>query len=210
MNRLPVINNKHKICIICEGLEEHLYLNRLLDLSVWSDEYDFTLINAKGESRIFSIYQNAYNNARYEMIIIFCDTDRYPQKEYSLIKEKINQFHNSRVATNKVVIFANPCTMQIILSHFGDVKLSKQSKKLNAPIIKELTGIDNYDAKEQQVKDVCSKIYRRTYPQMKQRVEKINFNDNVCCSTNFIEFVNKFENDDTKWIKETNKLLEKN
>lgn len=114
------------------------------------------------------------------------------------------------VATNKVVIFANPCTMQIILSHFGSVELTKQSKKLNSPIIKQLTGIHNYDAKEQQVKDICTKIYRRTYPIMKERIEKINFSDDVCCSTNFIEFINKFENEDSKWIKETNKILEKN
>lgn len=39
-NRLPKITNKYKICIICEGNEECMYLERLSNLRVWNDVYD--------------------------------------------------------------------------------------------------------------------------------------------------------------------------
>lgn len=45
-NRLPRVSDKHKICIICEGNEEYEYLNRLKDLKVWNEQYDFSLVNA--------------------------------------------------------------------------------------------------------------------------------------------------------------------
>ena len=37
-------NNKKKICLICEGYEEFDYISKLLELKVWSDVYDFSLV----------------------------------------------------------------------------------------------------------------------------------------------------------------------
>ena len=71
MSKLPVISKKHRICVICEGLEEIIYFKRLMALNVWSAEYEFVPINAKGESNVFARYQDAYNNDAYETIIIF-------------------------------------------------------------------------------------------------------------------------------------------
>lgn len=205
MTKLPNLSNKHKVCIICEGYEEYHYLNKLLDLNVWSNNYEFVLINAKSASNIFPRYQDAYNNARYEIIIIFCDTDKPPFKEYNLIKNKINNFHGKKSASNKIIIFANPCTMQIILLHFNEVFLSTQAKKTNSPIIFELTGVKNYDAKDDQIKQICNKIFQRTYVQMKNRVKAINNNDTICSSTNFGDFIDYFESDNCEWITKINK-----
>lgn len=210
MTRLPVINKRHKICIICEGFEEYYYITRLLNLNVWSDNYEFIIINAKSASNIFPRYQDAYNNARYEIILILCDTDKKPYREYSQIKSKINKYHNNKSASNKVIIFANPCTMLIILSHFAEVILKTQAKKANAPLIYQLTGVENYDAKEEQIKSICRKIYKRTYPNMKERITKFDKLDIECCSTNFIKFIDYFEKDNYKWIKDINDSLEKN
>lgn len=208
MTRLPNLSSKHKVCIICEGFEEHYYLNKLVNLNVWKDCYEFTLINVKSASKIFPKYQDAYNNARYEIILIFCDTDKPPFKEYNLIKNKINEFHGKRNASNKIVIFANPCTMQIMLLHFNDVLLTTQAKKTNSSIIYKLTGVENYDAKEEQIKQICSKIFRRTYVEMKKRLINIKDIDTECSSTNFGKFLENFENENPKWIKEINKYLD--
>ena len=125
----PPISYRHRVCVICEGLEDTEYFNRLLQLNVWrTDIYDFYPINAKSASNIFARYQDAYNNDAYEVILVFCDTDKAPYREYSLIKNKINGFHAKSGVTDKVVIFANPCTMQIVLSHFGDADLRNQGK----------------------------------------------------------------------------------
>ena len=207
MANLPQISKKQKICIICEGLEDHSYINRLEELQVWKDVYDFVPINVKSASNIFPRYQNEYNNNSYSAILVFCDTDKAPYREYAQIKKKINEFHNKPSASGKVVIFANPCTMQIILSHFGDVMLTTQSKRTNAPLIYDLTGVADYDAHEDQVKAICRKITRTNYEAMKLRIANINRGDQTTSSTNFMDFIEKFESDDLKWIKTLNKAL---
>ena len=47
MSKLPPISRRHKICVICEGNEDYEYFQRLLQLNVWDESYDFILINAK-------------------------------------------------------------------------------------------------------------------------------------------------------------------
>lgn len=205
----PPISYRHRVCVICEGLEDIEYFNRLLQLNVWCmNIYEFILINAKSASNIFARYQDAYNNDAYEVILVFCDTDKAPYREYSQIKNKINGFHAKSEATDKVVIFANPCTMQIVLSHFGDVDLKNQGKKTNGKIIEKLTGIEGYDAHAEQVRELCSKIFKRSYPKMRERVKMMDNGDEVSGSTNFIRFLEKFENKDFSWIKDINDCIE--
>lgn len=105
-----------------------------------------------------------------------------------------------KVLYARLVIFANPCTMLIILSHFGDVSLKNQGKKTNAAEIEKWTGVRDYDAHGSQIKEICSKIFRRSYEEMKQRVVAINLPDTTSCSTNFGTFLERFENEDVKWI----------
>lgn len=54
---------------------------------------------------------------------MFCDTDKLPSTRYKKIKDEIDEFHGKKVA-GEIVIFGNPCTMQIILSHFTEIKLT--------------------------------------------------------------------------------------
>lgn len=205
----PPISYRHRVCVICEGLEDTEYFNKLLKMDVWrTDVYDFYPINAKSASNIFARYQDAYNNDSYEVILVFCDTDKAPYREYSLIKNKINGFHAKTGVTDKVVIFANPCTMQIILSHFGEADLRNQGKKTNGKIIEALTGIAGYDAHTDQVKELCSKIFKRSYPEMHERVKVMYKGDDESGSTNFIHFLDKFENEDVSWIKDIKEFLE--
>ncbi len=65
INKLPGFSDKHKICIICEGNEEYEYLNRLKDLKVWNEQYDFSLVNAGGNGNIPARYQDRYQNGSY-------------------------------------------------------------------------------------------------------------------------------------------------
>lgn len=171
MSALPPIRRKHRICVICEGYEDYHYFNRLIALNLWDASYSFTTINVKSASNIPARFQNEYQNDRYEIILVFCDTDKEPYREYTLVKNKINSFLGKRKASDKLVIFANPCTMQIVLLHFGDVSLKNQGKKTNSAEIERLTGIPGYDAHEKQIQTLCGKITRASYPDMKKRAE---------------------------------------
>lgn len=207
MAKMPNINSKHRIRVICEGYEDEAYFKRLMGFDVWDKTYQFFPVNAKGASNIPARFQADYQNNAYEIILIFCDTDKAPYREYKQVKDKINKFLNKQKASEKLIMFANPCTMQIILSHFGDVSLKNQGKKTNADIIEQLTGVKNYDAHDDQIEAICGMIFQRTYSEMKERIRAINLPDTTSCSTNFIVFLDRFENNDVKWISTINKYL---
>ena len=54
-------------------------------------------------------------------------------EQYEDIKRKINEFHGVDSAANEVIIFGNPCTMQIISKHWTDENLKSPAKPVNAP-----------------------------------------------------------------------------
>lgn len=199
-------SREKKICIICEGFEEIDYLNALINKAVFSNKYDFVLINSKSINNISSIYQIRYQSNSYDLVLVFCDTDKFPSIKYKEIKGEINEFHEKTVADD-IVIFGNPCTMQIILSHFAEIKLTSQSKTRNSKFIEKYIGIKNYKATEAQRKELFSKIKRSNYKKMKENIKKLSTDDNVTSSTNILKFMEKFENDNTSWIDKINKKL---
>ena len=187
-NKLPKFLDNHKICIICEGNEEYEYLKRLKILKVWNEQYDISLVNAGGNGNIPARYQDRYQNGADELVLVFCDTEKKPHEQYEDIKRKINEFHGVDNAADEVIIFGNPCTMQIISKHWTDENLKSPAKPVNAPLIKEYTGVENY-------KD------------MSQRVRKLDSDDSVTGSSNFGKFIKLFESDDSSWIEEINGYL---
>ncbi len=122
------------------------------------------------------------------------------------IKGKIDAFHDADVS-NDIVIFGNPCTMQIILSHFGKVKLTSQSKTINSKYIEQFTGISHYKASQEQREELFSKINRANYETMKNNIKNLSNNDKDISSTNILKFLENFESDDDKWIDKINSKL---
>lgn len=198
--------NGKKICIICEGFEELDYIEALNKKAIFSSKYDFIAVNAKSINTIMARYQEKFQSDSYSLVLIFCDTDKGTSEQYKELKKKINEFHDADVADD-IVIFGNPCTMQIILSHFAEVKLTSQSKVVNGKYIKEYIGIENYKATEEQRKELFGKIKRDNYQIMKDNVSKLSTNDEDVSSTNILKFVVNFESDDDKWIDEINNKL---
>lgn len=206
-NRMPIFKNKKKICVICEGNEEFEYLTALNALQVWGNCYDVVCINAEGNGNIFARYQDKFQNGSYDIVFVFCDTDRKPYEQYEEIKRKINDFHGNDEAADKVVIFGNPCTMQIIILHWEDILLDSHQKKKNAPIIERNTGISNYKARKDQIEALVEKINIDNYGSMKNRISKLSNLDLEKGSSNFSTFINYLENPNTNWIDELNLLL---
>lgn len=204
----PKISCNKKICIICEGYEEYEYLSKLNSLAVWKDIYTFILCNALGNGNVFARYQEKYQSGSYDLVLIFCDTDKKPYEQYEDIKNKVNKFHGNSWAASLVIIYANPCTMQIIIQHFLDVSLESHKKKKNAPFIKDATGIEEYDAHEEQRKILFSQVSKDNYYTMVERVSKMIDDDTVVGSSNFKTFVSFFNNLDDQWISDINNKLD--
>lgn len=206
-NRLPQISGNHKICIICEGNEEYRYLERLKELKVWNKIYDISLVNAAGNGNISSRYQDRYQNNSYELVLIFCDTEKKPHQQYHEIKSKIDEFHGIDNISHELIIFGNPCTLQIIMKHWTDENIVSPAKKRNAELIRVNTGIEKYKAKEEQIKQLMKYITVENYKSMCKRVKILNKEDNQPESTNFGRFIEYFSSDKDNWITEINKKV---
>jgi len=206
-NRLPIFSDKHKICVICEGNEEYAYLERLRGLNVWNAQYEVLLDNAGGNGNIPARYQDRYQNGAYELLLVFCDTEKKPYEQYIDIKRKINEFHGVENAADEVIIFSNPCTMQIITKHWTDVNIKSPAKPVNAPLIKDFTGVENYKAKADKIKDIMECITVENYVNMCQRVKSLNAIDTVPGSSNFGRFMELLESSDNGWIEAINRDL---
>ena len=94
--------------------------------------------------------------------------------------------------------------MQIILSHFGKIKLTSQSKSVNAKYIENFTGIVNYKATKEQREKLFGMIKRDNYETMKENVKKLSTNDQDTSSTNILKFIKNFESDNDEWINAIN------
>lgn len=207
-NKLPRFRDNHKICIICEGNEEYEYLDRLIALKVWSGQYDISLVNAGGNGNIPARYQDRYQNGSYEIVPVFCDTEKKPHEQYVDIKRKINEFHGIDHAADEVIIFGNPCTMQIISKHWADENLKSPAKAVNAPFIQKYTGVENYKGRMDQIKKVMEYITAENYADMCRRMKALKTDDSVSGSSNFGRFIKLFESDDSGWIDEINTKIE--
>lgn len=207
-NKLPSINNQTKICIICEGNEEYEYLMRLKTLGVWDKKYDISLENADGNGNVPARYQDKYQNGSYDLVLMFCDTDRKPYEQYVDIKRKIDDFHGVEGAADAVLMYGNPCTMQIVIQHWKEVCLKSPAKKVNAPIIEECTGVANYKAKKEQLDSLYEQVTKDNYVDMLERVKRLPEDDTVVGSSNFARFMDGLGSGDVAWIDGINEVLE--
>ena len=111
-------------------------------------------------------------------------------------------------AANEVVMFGNPCTMQIISKHWTDENLKSPAKPVNAPLIKKYTGVENYKGRADQIKEVMKYITVENYKDMRERVSKLAIDDSITGSSNFGHYLELLESDDSGWIEVINQRLQ--
>ena len=201
----PEINRRPRICLVCEGYEEEAYINALIGKGLWCN-YRFKVVNAKGAGNVTARFQNEIIADTCDAVLMFCDTDKNPFDEYLAIKSRLRAILGQKSKIENLIIYANPCSMQIILLHFGEkpVLLKTQSKHVNADIIEKLTGVSGYKAgREGQIDTICGKITRDNYALMKKRATAINRPDTVPGSSNFSTFIKYFEEQNDNWLKNT-------
>lgn len=196
------MNRKIRIQIICEGQEEWWYMNRLLSFKLYnSDLYLFLpVINVKTNTQLVPRYQNEYANGKSDIILIFCDVDKDIEHFNEMVNTLATNISVTFETAKKLFIYANPVTLQIVLSHFSKVSLTHVAKARNSEIVEQLTGIKNYSAKEEQIKEMMNKITYSTYEIMKQNLQELSSNVDDVPSTNFIEFLNNIEGNDASWV----------
>lgn len=141
----------------------------------------------------------------YEIVFVVCDKDRNPEQYVNIIS-KLDDILGPGKA-KEIVIFTCPCTLQVILSHFGDVQLTTQAKKAARDDVQRLTDVANYDAHQDQLKTICSKIHYRSYEKMKQRIAQLSTCPDDIPSTNILSLFGYLESQNPQWIDGINERL---
>lgn len=211
MNRLPDFLQQKKtaersVCLILEGFEEQIYFERLISLPIFSKKYSIKPINAKSASNIPIKYQEALASDLYSIVLIVCDADRKPE-QYNFIVKEVDKIIGEGNAT-KIITFIRPCTMQVILLHFDEIHLKTQAKKDMREDILRLTGVKDYDAHQDQIKNICDQIYFKYWNPMLERVKKISTEIDNIPSTNILLRFDRLSTDDISWIKELNDSIQ--
>ena len=98
--------------------------------------------------------------------------------------------------------------MQIISKHWTDENLKSPAKPVNAPLIKEYTGVENYKGRADQIEEVMEYVTVENYKDMSRRVKDLDSDDSVTGSSNFGKFIKLFESDDSRWIEKINMQIE--
>ncbi len=199
---------KKRILILAEGYEEKPYIDKMLSFpNINRDAYEFLeTINVKGNGQIVPRYQFEIQRDSADIVLVFCDADKGSEQFWQIVFDIGNNFFSRPEDGIHVFIFANPVTLQIVLSHFGEVSLTKVGKKKNAEVVEKLTGVSNYDAGQEQIAEIVSQIHFRSLDDFKARLSKLSTNPECVPSTNFLEFLCRFEGEDTAWIQEINDL----
>ncbi len=205
--RLPPIKQSNRILIICEGNEEYEYLSRLKVCKVWSYEFSVDLKNAESIDNIVSLYEYHYQSGNYKLVVICCDTEKTPYTQFIALKNKIDNVHGNN-ASMHIVFFTNPCTMQVILSHFAVVSLKSNSKSINSKLINTLTGVKDYRATQKQLSSIMKKINSNNYQTMKKNISTLSTKWNAVPSSNMLNLFSNLDIGNEKWLKDINKKIE--
>ena len=206
-----MVNRLITIQILCEGLEEKAYIDKILSMpTIRKDVYSFfPTINCKSITKIFPRFQDVFSQNYANIILIFCDADNNSSNFRNLVSKIDNCIFGRTNISKKIIIFANPVTLQIILSHFSYVSLKVSSKSSNQKIIETLTDIKNYQAHNEQIRQLVSLINFSNYEVMKENLKTISKKVTDVPSTNFLDFAKSIENEDTTWCNEIIDLIEK-
>ena len=203
--RIPPLRAENRILILCEGSEEYDYLERLIRCGGW--KHCVRLKNVQSIDGLAPAYEYHYQSRSYCLVLVFCDTEKEPYEQFRALKNRIDDFHATH-ASEHVVFFANPCTMQIILSHFARVRLTTNSKTSNAALIEKLTGVTDYRATEKQRQAVLKKVTEQNYPVMKENLRGLSTDSGTVPSTNALRLFDKLETGDPTWPATVNRAIE--
>ncbi|MCD8201628.1 MAG: hypothetical protein LUD47_06155 [Clostridia bacterium] len=168
---LPVKHDRYKrILILCEGSEDEDYMNRLKSLGLWSDEIIVTVKNVVGIGNLADKYRDFHRAHKYSSIVVFCDTEPSPHGQFENVKEKIldyrrNDYKDKSVPWDKIIYYANPCTMQVVIMHLGYETLPPTCDKAKlSPTIKKYVRFEGtYSADSSQRQAIMNEINEKNY-----------------------------------------------
>ena len=191
---------KKRIAFIPEGSEEERLLQKYLDLSLFSDVYLFDPpISAGGINNVPAKFHELFSTGVYDGIFPLIDADR-DSCHFNEVRTKLKEIVG--FDPSQLIIFTNPCTLQIMLAHLGDDIIKTESKRANHPLVQKNWPLIKkpYGAHKYQLDLICDSLTADNYQDMKRRISKLSTNCRQVPSTSLLAFLEHFESDDASWL----------
>ncbi|MCD8205699.1 MAG: hypothetical protein LUD29_03700 [Clostridia bacterium] len=205
-NTAPRKEHTHtKILIICEGSEEEEFIVKLNSLKKWKETFDVSVYNAEGNGNLYSKYEYWRGIKIYNAIVILCDTENPPFKQFEILKGMIEAYisrNKKSTRWDEIIFYGNPATMQIVLSNFDDHTLDTNNKSANSKLINSFSGNkEEYEARKKQRHSLLGKITEDTYSQMKKNLRKVSQGKNYTLNgaTNILNLFDGLEGNVPSW-----------
>lgn len=198
-------SSKLKVKIICEGLEERQYINTLISFGKWNENLLVIPLDAGGINNVYDLFSHEWlKGDGTKFIFILCDTgkeQKESRKVFLKIREKIDQDYKNH-ASDKIVVFANPITMQIFLSHFTLPNVIHENKKENQEYIEKVSGVIGYKGRRESISKLMKQIRLapHSYETMRLNVKLLEGPYLKEGATNASMMFDHLEDDDTSWI----------
>jgi len=208
-------NSKLNITVLCEGDEEEAYFNSLLNLNIFNSKYVFKLRNVGGAYNLPSFYEAEYAKEEVDAILMLFDVDNPSHETFNYVTKHLMDDYGINIDdVLSFSIFTNPCTMQLYLWHFKDINLKTSNKKELSEELKKvyprLLAQKSYNAHQYQLRYLMGYIDGNSYSNLKNILKNKSTNYLYNPSTNMLKFLDYFENDNEKFIKEININIDRN
>lgn len=200
--------HQYRILVICEGDEEVMYLQALVDLGVFDPQYEIipklatlTPGDSGGAGKVPMVFQYYWSTANYDAIYFMIDVDAEPHEAFESVKKNVNAIMPRLF--EKHVLYTNPCTLQLMVFHFEKTILPNQSKMNNSDTIKRIWPKIRkmYSAKHYQLEIMRSEFDKVNYSSMKSNFHSLDSGDVYTApSSNLVAFFEHLENKDPSWL----------
>jgi hypothetical protein len=199
----------YRIAIICEGQEEVMYIQSLINLGVFNPRYEIIPALATsgsddrvgGAGNIPAFFQD-YLSKPFDAVFFLLDVDAEPHQAFAGVKKKIELIVGT-AGFNRFALYTNPCTLQLMILHFEKTALESQSKIANRSIVHRIwPKIKNYDAAKWQLDEMSYSFTPENYRRMKENAKGfLKEKKEETPSSNVVSFFENLEGDDDRWIK---------
>jgi len=205
--------HQFKILVICEGDEEIMYLQALIDLNVFDPMYEvipklaaLAPGDSGGAGKVPMVFQYYYTSQAYDAMYFMIDVDANPHEAFENVKTKVNGI--APKLFEKHALYTNPCTLQLMVLHFEKTVLSNQNKANNTAVVKRIWPSikKQYSAKAYQLNIMKYAFSANNYMEMKQNMKTLESGDCYSApSSNIPDFFDHLESGDASWLTKKSK-----
>jgi hypothetical protein len=191
-----------RVHFVCEGAEEICFVDSLTKVGAFSGAYEISREDAHGAGNIPIVFDQAFQNFYYDAVFVILDVDCMSNGTYQDTVAKLER--TLGFSARQIILFTNPCTIQLFLASRSDDVLPNQSKNSFTKYFNTLWngGHKPYAAHAYQLEKLKAEFSLSDYEAMVERIKAYSTKPEDLPSTSAHFFLSKFKQSNTKWLED--------